>query len=154
MPEQFVWQQGTLGAWATNAPDDFDFSEDGFFPVSRLRQQYADYLAAKVLEYEEQKQARHYYHGAQWTPEEIETLRRRRQPIVTFNRTGRKIDQIVGLLLRLRQDPKAYPANPRHADGAEIATQCVRTVLETSDWGFLDAYARDRRRSRASAASN
>jgi hypothetical protein len=140
MPEQFVSPQGTLGAWATNAPDDFDFSEEGFFPVSRLRQQYADYLAAKVLEYEEQKQARHYYHGAQWTPEEIETLRRRRQPIVTFNRTGRKIDQIVGLLLRLRQDPKAYPANPRHADGAEIATQCVRTVLEASDWGFLDAY--------------
>jgi hypothetical protein len=140
MPEHFVSQQGTLGAWATNAPDDFDFSEEGFFPVSRLRQQYADYLAAKVLEYEEQKQARHYYHGAQWTPEEIETLRRRRQPIVTFNRTGRKIDQIVGLLLRLRQDPKAYPANPRHADGAEIATQCVRTVLEASDWGFLDAY--------------
>jgi len=140
MPEHFISQQGTLGAWATNAPDDFDFSEEGFFPVSRLRQQYADYLAAKVLEYEEQKQARHYYHGAQWTPEEIETLRRRRQPIVTFNRTGRKIDQIVGLLLRLRQDPKAYPANPRHADGAEIATQCVRTVLEASDWGFLDAY--------------
>jgi len=51
--------------------------DEGHFPVSRLRQQYTDYLAAKVLEYEEQKQSRHYYHGAQWTPEEIETLRRR-----------------------------------------------------------------------------
>jgi hypothetical protein len=143
MTEQFTSQTGTVGKhWSTNAPDDFDFSgdEDGFFPVSRLRQQYTDYLAAKVLEYEEQKQSRHYYHGAQWTPEEIETLRRRRQPIITFNRTGRKIDQIVGLVMRLRQDPKAYPTNPRNADGAEIATQCVRTVLEASDWGFLDAY--------------
>jgi hypothetical protein len=35
-------------------------------------------------------------------PEEIETLRRRRQPIVTFNRTGRKIDQIIGLLFPRR----------------------------------------------------
>jgi hypothetical protein len=142
MPQNFSSQQGTAGHWSTNAPDDFDFSGDheGHFPVSRLRQQYTDYLAAKVLEYEEQKQSRHYYHGAQWTPEEIETLRRRRQPIVTFNRTGRKIDQIIGLVMRLRQDPKAYPANPKNADGAEIATQCVRTVMEASDWGFLDAY--------------
>ena len=142
MPQDFTSQQGTVGRWSTNAPDDSDLSgdEEGHFPVSRLRQQYTDYLSAKVLEYEEQKQARHYYHGAQWTPEEIETLRRRRQPIVTFNRTGRKIDQIVGLVMRLRQDPKAYPTNPKNADGADIATQCVRTVLEASDWSFLDAY--------------
>jgi hypothetical protein len=136
MPQSFTSRDSTLGSWSTNAPDDFawDGDEHGFFPVSRLRQQYTDYLAAKVLEYEEQKQSRHYYHGAQWTPEEIETLRRRRQPIITFNRTGRKIDQIVGLVMRLRQDPKAYPTNPKNADGAEIATQCVRTVLEASDW--------------------
>ncbi len=104
MPQNFSSQQGTAGHWSTNAPDDFDFpgDDEGHFPVSRLRQQYTDYLAAKVLEYEEQKQSRHYYHGAQWTPEEIETLRRRRQPIVTFNRTGRKIDQIIGLLFPRR----------------------------------------------------
>jgi hypothetical protein len=134
---------GTLGrSWSTNAPDDFDFSGDdeGFWPVSRLRQQYIDYLTAKVPEYEEQKQSRHYYHGAQWTPEEIEVLRKRRQPIITFNRTGRKIDSIVGMIQRLRQDPKAYPKNPKNADGAEIATQTVRSVLEGNDWQFLDPY--------------
>src|SRR5229473_7558402 len=105
MTEMYVSQEGTLGYWSTNAPDDFDFSGDqeGFWPVSRLRQGYLDYLAAKVLEYQEQQQSRHYYHGAQWTPEEIRVLRNRRQPIITFNRTGRKIDQIVGLLARLRQ---------------------------------------------------
>jgi hypothetical protein len=143
MAESFRSQDSTVGKyWSTNAPDDFDFSgdDDGFFPISRLRQQYIDYLAAKVLEYEEQKQSRHYYHGAQWTPEEIETLRRRRQPIVTFNRTGRKIDQIVGIVSRLRQDPKAYPTNPNNADGAEIATQCVQAVLQSADWEFLDPY--------------
>lgn len=47
-----------------------------------------------------------YYHGVQSPPKAIETLRRRRQPIITFNRTGRKIDQMVGLLVRLRQDPE------------------------------------------------
>jgi hypothetical protein len=136
----FVSRDGTLGYWSTNAPDDFDFSGDdaGFWPVSRLRQQYIDYLTAKVSEYEEQKQSRHYRHGAQWTPEEIEILRKRRQPIITFNRINRKIDSIAGLVTRLRQDPKAWPRNPRNADGAEIATQSVRSVLDGADWAFLD----------------
>jgi hypothetical protein len=142
MPANFVSQTGTVGNWGTHSPDEFDWSgnADGRFPVSRLRQQYLDYLAAKVLEYEEQKLSRHYYHGAQWTPEEIRVLRDRRQPVITYNRMARKVDGIAGLLQRLRQDPKAYPRNPRNADGAEIATQCVRSVLDASEWQFLDNY--------------
>lgn len=137
----FQSRDGTLGRyWSTSAPDDFDFSGDseGFWPVSRLRQQYIDYLAAKIQEIEEQKQSRHYRHCAQWTPEEIEILRKRRQPIITFNRINRKIDSIAGLVTRLRQDPKAWPRNPKNADGAEIATQSVQSVLEGADWEFLD----------------
>ena len=99
-----------------------------------------DYLSAKVLEYSEQQQSRHFYHGSQWTPEEIRVLRNRRQPVITFNRTARKIDQIAGVVGRMRQDPKAFPRNPQNADGAEVATQCVRSVLDGSDWEFLDAY--------------
>jgi hypothetical protein len=142
MPQEFVSQTGTLGSWSTNAPDDFDWSgeEDGFWPVSRLRQGYIDYLTAKMLEYEEQKISRHMYHGAQWTGEEIRVLRARRQPVITFNRIGRKIDQTVGIVGRLRTDPKAYPRNPKNADGAEIATMCIQAVLESGDWEFVDAY--------------
>ena len=142
MREQFVSDTGTLGRWQTNAPDDWDWSGDseGYFPVTRLRTQYIDYLAGKQLEIEEQQQGRHYYHGAQYTAKEIEILRNRRQPIVTFNRTGRKIDSIVGLVQRLKQDPKAYPTSPRHADGAEIATQSVRSVLKASHWDYVDPF--------------
>ena len=143
MPESVSSPDGTLGlAWRTNAPDDFSFDgdDDGFWPVSRLRQQYIDYLAAKVPEYEEAKQSRHYYHGAQWTPEEIEILRKRRQPIVTFNRINRKIDGIIGMVQRIRQDVKAFPKNPKNADGAEIATQAVRAVLQSGGWEFVDPW--------------
>jgi hypothetical protein len=138
----FRSRSGTVGNWSTNSPDEFDWSgnEGGYFPVSRLRQQYLDYLTAKVQEYEEQKLSRHYYHGAQYTPEEIRILRERRQPIITINRTARKIDSIAGLILRLRQDPKAYPRNPKNMDGAEIATQCIRNVLDGNEWYFLDNY--------------
>lgn len=149
MPTEFLSQTGTLGRWRTNAPDDFDWSgervydergEEGMWPVTRLRQQYIDYLAAKVMEYEEQKSSRHYYHAAQWTPEDLKILRSRRQPVITFNQTARKIDSIVGLVQRLRQDPKAYPRNPRNAAGAEIATQCVRAVCDANKWKFIDNF--------------
>jgi len=141
-PGRYVSADGTLGYWSTESPDDWDFSgdADGFWPVSRLRQGYLDYLSAKILEYQEQQQSRHFYHGSQWTPEEIRVLRNRRQPVITFNRTARKIDQIAGLVQRMEQDPKAFPRNPQNADGAEVATQCVRSVLDASDWEFLDAY--------------
>jgi hypothetical protein len=140
--ENYQSRDGTLGSWSTNAPDDWDWSgdEDGYWPVSRLRQGYIDYLTAKMLEYQEQQEARHYYHSAQWTPEELRILRQRRQPVITFNRINRKIDQIVGIVQRVRSDPKAWPANPKNADGAEIATQCIRSVLESGDWEFLDPY--------------
>src|ERR1700720_3449832 len=125
--ESYQSQTGTLGEWKTNAPYDYDWSgdSDSYFPVTRLRTQYIDFLSGKQLEIEEQIQARHYYHGAMYTAKEIEILRNRRQPIITFNRVGRKIDSIVGLIQRLKQDPKAYPNSPKNADGAEIATQCV-----------------------------
>jgi hypothetical protein len=133
---------GTVGNWGTESPDEFDYDgdEEGFLPVTRLHQQYLDYLTAKVQEFEEQKLSRHYYHGAQYTPEEIRILRERRQPIITINRTARKIDSIAGLMLRLRQDPKAFPRNPKNMDGAEVATQCIRTVLDSNEWYFLDNY--------------
>jgi hypothetical protein len=141
MAESYVSQQGTVGRQETNYPDDYDWSEDeGFFNVSRLRTQYIDYLAAKALEIEEQQQSRHYYHGAQYTARELEILRARRQPVVTFNRVGRKIDSIVGLIQRIKQDPKAYPHSPKNADGAEIATQTVRSVLSSSHWDYVDPF--------------
>jgi hypothetical protein len=121
---------------------DFEWEGDdqGFWPVARLAQQYRDYLTVKVNEYMEQRQSRHYYHGAHYTAEEIEILRKRRQPVITINRTARKIDAITGLVMRLRQDPKAYPRNPKSADGAEIASQCVRTVLDGNNWRHLDPF--------------
>lgn len=142
MPEAYTSQQGTVGRQQTNHPDANDWSDDdeGFFNVARLRTQYIDYLSAKQLEIEEQQQSRHYYHGAQYTARELEILRSRRQPVVTFNRVGRKIDSIVGLVQRLKQDPKAFPRSPKHADGAEIATQAVRAVLSSSHWDYIDPF--------------
>src|ERR1700676_4016544 len=75
-----------------------DEDKEQFLPVRTLRTQYIDYLDTKVDEIEEQKDSRHYYHGAQWTPDQLRILRGRHQPVTTWNRVARKINGIVGLV--------------------------------------------------------
>ena len=144
--ERYISGDSTVGKQMTNAPSEGDWGQDetGFLPVSRLKQQYIDYIKAKILEIEEHRVGRHYYHGAHWTAEEIRTLKKRRQPIVTYNRINRKVDGIVGLVEKLRADPKAFPRNPRNAAGADVATQAIRFVLDSIDWKTLEHNSTER----------
>ena len=120
-------------------PVDMEDREE-FLPVRTLREQYVDYLYTKIEEIEEQKLSRHYYHGAQWSPEQIQLLRRRRQPPMTWNRTSRKIAGIVGLVERYRTDPKSLPRTPRSEAGAEISTQAIRYVLDRNEFKVTDPW--------------
>lgn len=141
MPQALAVQRGSATQPAllrANRPGQAD-ARSPYLPVDRLREQYINYLTVKGPEIEEQREARRYYHGAQWSAEDIRVLRARRQPIITFNRVGRKINGIVGLVERVRQDPKAFPRSPKHEEGAEIATTCVRELLDQSDWRTLEA---------------
>jgi len=108
--------------------------DDDYFDVTKLKRQYQDYASAKEAEAREMLQSRHYYHGDQWTAAEIAVLKARKQPVVTSNRIVRKVDAIVGLVERLRQDPKAYARTPKHDEGAELATATLRFVLDNNDW--------------------
>lgn len=111
-----------------------DTRPDGYWELGRCKKAYLDYLFNKTQEIEEQKNARRYYHGSHWTAEQIKTLNKRKQPVVTFNRVARKIDGVVGLIERLRQDPKAYARTPQHDQGAELATAVLRYVLDEEEW--------------------
>ena len=51
---------------------------------------------------------------------------------MTFDRTARKIDSIGGTIRRLRTDPKCYPNTPNGENGAEVATQVIRTICDAS----------------------
>src|SRR5678816_502046 len=79
-----------------------------YLPLEKLRKCYTDYLFSKRDEINEQIDARRYYHGSHWTKDQIAILKKRKQPVMTFNRIARKIDGVVGTIERLRQDPKAY----------------------------------------------
>lgn len=131
-----------------------------------LKRRVEEYWQNKSTERAEINEGRRYYHGRQYTREEIAILKRRRQPIVVYNREAGKIDGIVGLMERLRQDPRAYSRTPERDEpvlgpdgqpvmgpdgkpqmkpsGAEIATIAINYVLDANDWHTMSAQvARD-----------
>lgn len=99
-----------------------------------LKKKYLAYLDNKSEEIREQQNARRYYHGTQYTAEQIRVLNKRKQPVVTYNRVGRKINAVVGLLERQKQDPRGFPRTPKHEEGAEVATAVLRYVCDEQDW--------------------
>ncbi len=133
---------GPIGG--ANAPD----TEEPGYSVDKLRRQYLDFLNVKQEEINEQRIARHYFHNDQLTPSELNTLKKRGQPAVIRNVIDRKINAVVGLAERLRQDPKAFPRTPTEDErgGAELATATIRYVLDKpndddSDWPATKAEA-------------
>ena len=74
--------------------------------------------------------ARAYYDGEQYTAEQKAIYKQRRQPIVVYNRTARKIDAMVGHEQRMRTDPVALPRTPKHERDAEACTDALRFVLD------------------------
>lgn len=113
--------------------------------VTRLKKQLNDYLSSKHAENEEAQEADRYFHSSQWTDHERKVLADRNQPVVTYNRIKRKINTIVGIIERARQDPKAFPRNPNQGaeDGAEICTKALNYAL---GWDWQDKSAEVARR--------
>jgi len=124
-----------LGASASTGSTNTSEAKKEYWPLDRCRKAYTNYLDNKQEEISEQKNARRYYHGVHWTAEQIKALNKRKQPVVTFNRIARKLNGVVGLIERLKQDPKAYPRTPKHEEGAELATAVIRYVLDANEWG-------------------
>lgn len=86
---------------------------------------------------------RDYMDGKQWTAEEEAALKRRGQPVVTFNRIGRKVNYLKGLEAQMRKDPKAFPRTPGDDGSAQAATDALRYVCDDQDWDVVRSEAFD-----------
>lgn len=83
---------------------------------------------------EESERDRDYVNGDQWTQEEINTLKKRKQPVITINRIGPKVDFLLGMESSHRTDPRAYPRTPNDEDAAAAATDALRYIMEDQRW--------------------
>jgi hypothetical protein len=124
----------TSNAGAQTGPSVGTETKQDYWSLDRLKRSYTDYLNSKTNEVEEQKNARRYRHASQWTAEQIKIFNKRKQPIVTYNRIGRKIDGVVGLIEKLKQSPKAFPRTPKEEQGANLVTSVIRSVLDAVEW--------------------
>jgi len=82
----------------------------------------------------EGERARDYVDGKQLTDAEIATLQKRGQPPVVINRIRRKIEWLLGLEIKQRTDPKAFPRTEQHQQGAEAITDALRFVADNEDF--------------------
>lgn len=94
----------------------FESSEDSTQDARKLSERDADY-----------------YDGKQLTAEELNVLKKRKQPPVVNNRIKPKIDYMLGAELKTRTDPKAFPRNPNvDEDSANAATDALRYVCDAA----------------------
>lgn len=102
--------------------------------LSSLVRWYEEAEQASTDSRQEAERDRDYRNGTQWTAAEIETLRKRKQPVITIDRIGPKVDFLLGMEAQQRQDPKAWPRTPKHEDAANAASDALNYVLDAGRW--------------------
>ncbi|MEY4414962.1 MAG: hypothetical protein RIQ53_2255, partial [Pseudomonadota bacterium] len=109
-------------------------STDDAAALTALVTSFESYDQSTTEAREEAEKARDYRNGVQWTDEEVAKLKQRKQPVVTDDRIGPKIDSMMGLEAQRRSLPKAFPRTPAEEDGANAATDSLRYVMDDQRW--------------------
>jgi len=78
--------------------------------------------------------SRDYFDGKQWTEQEANKLRSRRQAAIVVNRIKPKVEGLVGLYELRKSDPKAYPRTPKHQKSSGPITDSLRFVADNNDF--------------------
>ena len=76
------------------------------------------------------EKCRRYYDSEQWTGDEKAKLQKQKQAATVINRIKPKMDALMGMEKAAKTTAKAYPRTPKHAKGADAATEAIRFVLQ------------------------
>lgn len=74
-----------------------------------------------------------YYHGKQWSSEDLAVLRKRKQPDSVHNMVRVSVNGSLGVLKMGATDPRAWGRNPGDEDAAEVASRVLRYVADLND---------------------
>lgn len=80
-----------------------------------------------------------YYHSEQWTAAEKRVLKKRKQPVVTYNHVKRAINGTIGVVERGKSEPRAYPRTPKDEGSADVATDVLRFIAEQNRLNAIKA---------------
>ena len=107
---------------------------DGLDELSQMCRMFEESEDATREAREKAERDRDYTDLKQWTATETAALERRKQPVITFDRTKRKVNTLLGLEKQQRKDPKAFPRNPDDEGAAQAATDAIRYVCDDCRW--------------------
>lgn len=107
---------------------------DGLDELSQMCRMFEESEDATREARQKSERDRDYTDLKQWTATETQALERRKQPVITFDRTKRKVNTLLGLEKQQRKDPKAFPRNPDDEGAAQAATDAIRYVCDDARW--------------------
>ena len=108
-----------------------------------MKEHVLDFLTATYDARSLAEKCRDYKDNKQWSPEEIDVLRKRGQKAIVINRIKNKVQGLVGLLLSRRTDPKAYARTPKHEKASHAITDALRYAKDRNSFDEKKAEVAD-----------
>lgn len=121
---------------APNENDDNQLKEPYRKTLEQWKLRFKDFQSTMQDNRKSQEVNYKYYDAEQYTPEEKEKLKDRKQPDIVINRFRVAINGILGVVSRSRSDPRALPRTPNDAASADVATDCLRYVAQRNRFKY------------------
>lgn len=80
------------------------------------------------------QRCRDYFDHRQWTAEEVQKLRARKQAAIVVNRIKPKVEGLLGLYELRKSDPKGFPRTRKHEEAAKVVTDALRYVADNTEF--------------------
>lgn len=101
--------------------------------ITKYMKYVTDFVGNTSTNRRQQKVDVGYYHGDQLTPYEMDRLNARGQPILIINRVRAAVNGILGVVVQKKTQPKAWPRTPKDEDSADVATDTLRFLSDSTD---------------------
>jgi hypothetical protein len=120
-------------------------SKKGEYPEYMvLRRRVEEFLDTTLESRSVSERCRDYRDGRQWTPSQVQELKRRKQAPIVNNRIKVKHNGLMGLASMNKSMPKAFPRNVPNDDGAaDACTDGLRYAAEKADLNSVFAQVYD-----------
>lgn len=98
--------------------------------LADLRRMFDDYRSNTEVYRQQALIDIDFYDGKQYTVDERRALAERGQPDTYINRFRVAINGTLGVILKSRADPRAWPRTPNDEDSADVATDVLRYIAD------------------------
>lgn len=104
------------------------------FDLAQLKKLYQEARDNTQTARQKAETCQDYYDNKQYSPDQLKTLRKRKQPENYNNCIAPAVNGTLGILEQGQSDPRAFPRNDEDQDSSEVATDSLRYAADNSRW--------------------